>query len=74
MKIKRSKLVEGRQYFMDARKDIKGVFKGRSGDSIYFECEENARYALSARRVGLTAFSDDDIFGGFLEVVEEDNQ
>ena len=68
MKVKRSELVEGKEYFMDARKDIKGVFKGRDEDSIYFECEENKRYGLSGVREGLTVFGDDDIFGGFEEV------
>ena len=68
MRKERSQLVEGKQYFMDARKDIKGTFKGRDENSIYFECEQNDRYGLSVVREGLTAFGDDDDFGGFEEV------
>ena len=47
MRIERSKLVEGSQYYMDSRRDIKGVFKGRDKESIYFECDEHSSYWTS---------------------------
>jgi hypothetical protein len=70
MQIKRSELVEGKEYFMDTRKDIKGVFRGRDEeqDSIYFQCEDNDRYSTSVVREGLTMFSCGDDYKGFEEV------
>ncbi len=70
MQIKRSELVEGKEYFMDARKDIKGVFKGSDEEqgAIYFDCEKNDRYGTSPVREGLTMFSCDDDYRGFEEV------
>lgn len=61
MIVERKDLVEGVKYFMDARRTGKGVFKGREGDTIYFDCDKDVPYARSIRKdkQGLVPFSDE---------------
>lgn len=70
MRIKRSELVEGKKYYMDNKRDIIGVFKGRDEEfnSILFDCGKQDRYNTSLIREGLVMFTDSDIFNGFIEV------
>ena len=68
MKTNRSELVEGKKYYMDNKKDITGVFKGRGENSIYFDCGVQSKYETSIIREGLVMFEDDDEYTGFLEV------
>jgi hypothetical protein len=61
MIVERKDLVEEVEYFMDGSKRNKGVFKGREGDTIYFECDENSPYSRSIRKdkEGLVPFNDE---------------
>jgi hypothetical protein len=68
MIVERKDLVEGVEYFMDARRTDKGVFKGREGDTIFFDCGSKSSYMYSMRkdREGLVCFGDEG--DGFEEV------
>jgi hypothetical protein len=70
MRTKRSELVEGKKYYMDAKQDVIGVFKGRDEDlnSIFFDCGEQNKYHTSIYREGLVMFEDSDEYQGFVEV------
>lgn len=68
MVVQRKDLVEGVEYFMDARRTDKGVFKGREGDTIFFDCGPKSSYMCSLRKdkEGLVCFNDEG--DGFEEV------
>jgi hypothetical protein len=70
MRTKRSELVEGKKYYMDAKQDVIGVFKGRDKDlnSIFFDCGKQNRYFTSLYREGLVMLEDSDNYMGFVEV------
>jgi hypothetical protein len=70
MRTKRSELVEGKKYYMDAKQDVIGVFKDRDKDlnSIFFDCGEQNKYFTSLYREGLVMFWSDDDYEGFVEV------
>jgi hypothetical protein len=61
MLVERKDLVEGVEYFMDARRTDKGVFKGREGDTIFFDCGSKSSYMYSMRKgkEGLVCFGDE---------------
>ena len=61
MLVERKDLVEGVEYFMDARRTDKGVFKGREGDTIFFDCGPKSSYMCSLRKdeEGLVCFADE---------------
>ena len=73
MIVERKDLVEGVNYFMDARRTDKGVFKGREGDTIFFDCDKRSDYLTSLRKgkEGLTPFADQG--EGFEEVLIGDD-
>ncbi len=70
MRIKRSELVEGKEYYMDNSKLCKGVFVGRDVENIFFDCGMDTYYSLSKveGKEHLIGFYNHDDFGPFLEV------
>lgn len=49
MLIERKDLEVGKEYYMDDRKTLSGVFKGREGDSIFFDCGDQKDYSTSRK-------------------------
>jgi hypothetical protein len=70
MRTKRSELVEGKKYYMDAQTGVIGVFKGRDENlnSILFDCGYQDKYYTSLFHEGLVMFEDSDEYQGFVEV------
>jgi hypothetical protein len=68
MKVERSQLQVGREYYMDGRRTEKGVFHSRDEDATYFSCEEDSSYTTSSLKgkEGLVPFNSEGI--GFEEV------
>ena len=73
MLIQRKDLKVGTKYYMDARRTDAGVFKGREGDTIFFDCGPKSSYLCSLRKgkEGLVCFNDEG--DGFEQVLIGDD-
>jgi hypothetical protein len=74
-KVKRSQLVEGREYYLVDDNQHRATFVGREKGSIYFKMKGHCPYVLSSikGREGQIGFMDNDMLGGFVEVQPKSN-
>jgi hypothetical protein len=74
-KVKRSQLVEGREYYLVNDNQHRATFVGREKGGIYFTMEGHCPYMLSSveGREDQIGFLGNDMLGGFVEVQPKSN-